>query len=278
MTFIRECHPDVSVRRACSLVGLNRATWSYKKHGRDDTALRHRLRELAQARPRFGHLRLHLLLLREGWHVNKKRTYRIYREEGLSVRTKKRRKRASCLRVVPTRPTRPNERWAMDFMHDRLDDGRRFRVFTLVDVFTRESLALVADSSLSGKRVAAVLDDVAAERGAYPELITVDNGSEFYSKEMDSWAFRHGVRLDFIRPGRPMENGFIESFNGRFRDECLNAEIFFSLDAARRSFQQWRRDYNEDRPHTSLGGLSPTEFAVTHARTTERRDRQISAA
>lgn len=275
---MRTCHPDVSVRRACSLVGLNRSTWMYRHHGKDDTALRLRLRELAAARPRFGHLRLHLLLRREGWVVNKKRTYRLYREEGLSVRTKKRRKRATHVRVAPPPPARANDRWAMDFMADRLDDGRRFRVLTVVDVFSRECLALVPDVSLTGRRVAQELDAVAAARGAYPTSITVDNGSEFYSKDMDSWAFAHGVKLDFIRPGRPMENGFIESFNGRFRDECLNAEIFISLDAARRSFATWKRDYNHDRPHTSLGGLSPTEFASRGSPTTERPTSQLSAA
>ena len=237
------------------------STYRYVAHRPDDTALRMRLRELAQSRPRFGHPRLYLLLRREGWRVNHKRTYRIYREEGLSVRTKKRRKRASHLRVVPDLPSAPNERWSMDFVADRLDDGRRFRALTVVDVFTRECLAIEADFSLTGRKVADVLERLVFERGT-PKIITVDNGSEFYSKEMDSWAYRREVRLDFIRPGKPVENAFIESFNGRLRDECLNAEVFVNLPAARQRLHEWKRDYNECRPHSSLGGIPPSEYAA----------------
>jgi putative transposase len=257
---LQERHPEVSERRACEVVQLNRSTMRYAGHGRDNTALLMRLRELAEARPRFGHMRLHLLLRREGWKANKKRTYRLYREEGLSVRTKKRKKRASHLRVVPALPAAPNERWSMDFVADSLDSGKRFRALTVVDVFTRECLAIEADFGLNGRKVAKALDAVAATRG-YPKMITVDNGSEFYSKEMDGWAWLHGVRLDFIRPGKPIENAFIESFNGRLRDECLNGEIFLDLDAARARLLEWKRDYNEDRPHGSLGGIPPREFA-----------------
>ena len=257
---LRERHPEVSERRACEVVRLNRSTMRYAAHGRDNTGLLMRLRELAEARPRFGHMRLHLLLRREGWKANKKRTYRLYREEGLSVRTKKRKKRASHLRVVPALPAAPNERWSMDFVADSLDDGKRFRALTVVDVFTRECLAIEADFGLNGRKVARALDSVAVSRG-YPAMITVDNGSEFYSKEMDGWAWQHGVRLDFIRPGKPVENAFIESFNGRLRDECLNAEIFRDLDAARTRLLEWKRDYNEQRPHSSLGGIPPREFA-----------------
>jgi len=257
---LQERHPKVSERRACEVVQLNRSTMRYAGHGRDNTALLMRLRELAEARPRFGHMRLHLLLRREGWKANKKRTYRLYREEGLSVRTKKRKKRASHMRVVPALPAVPNERWSMDFVADSLDSGRRFRALTVVDVFTRECLAIEADFGLNGRKVARALDAAAVSRG-YPTMITVDNGSEFYSKEMDSWAWLHGVRLDFIRPGKPVENAFIESFNGRLRDECLNGEIFVDLDAARARLLEWKRDYNEDRPHGSLGGIPPREFA-----------------
>jgi putative transposase len=221
-----------------------------------------RMREIAQVRRRFGYRRIHVMLRREGWAVNHKRVYRLYRLEGLSVRTKKRKKRASHLRVVPTAPVQVNERWSMDFVQDTLDDGRRFRALTLVDVFTRECLALLADSSLSGHKVAALLDQVAANR-SYPKQITVDNGTEFYSKAMDSWAYRNGVQLDFIRPGRPMENGYIESFNGRLRDECLNGELFLSLVDAREKLEAWRRDYNEHRPHSSIGNLTPIEFATS---------------
>jgi putative transposase len=203
-----------------------------KSTAKDQTRLRTRLRELAAARPRFGYPRLHILLRREGWHVNIKRVYRLYKLEGLEVRTKKHRKRARHLRVVPPVPTAPNERWSMDFMRDTFDDGRPFRILTVVDTFTRECPLLAADASLTGKRVAELLDGIAAERG-YPKTITVDNGTEFYSKAMDSWAYHRKVQLQFIRPGKPVENAFIESFNGRLRDELLNGELFMNLLNAR---------------------------------------------
>lgn len=255
----------VGRRRACRLILLQYSTYYYRAHGKDDTPLRLRLRELAQARPRWGHLRLHVLLRREGWTVNKKRTYRIYREEGLSVRTKQRKKRGSHLRVVPPAATGPNERWAMDFIHDQLMNGARFRTLTVVDTCTRECPLLAADTSFSGKKVAAALDELALERG-YPKVITVDNGSEFYSKEMDAWAYRRGVRLDFIRPGKPVENGYIESFNGRLRDELLNVELFSDLVDARRKLEAWRCDYNGNRPHSALSGMTPKEFAESMSR------------
>jgi putative transposase len=250
----------VSRRKVCGLVLLCRATFYYRSHRKDETPIRMRMRELAHERPRWGYLRLHVLLRREGWKVNKKRTYRIYREEGLSVRTKQRKKRASHLRVVPPAATGPNERWAMDFIHDQLMSGARFRALTVVDTYTRECPMLVADTSFSGKKVAAALDELAGERG-YPKVITVDNGSEFYSKEMDAWAYRRGVRLDFIRPGKPVENGYIESFNGRLRDELLNAELFSDLVDAQGKLEAWRRDYNGNRPHSALSGMTPKEFA-----------------
>jgi putative transposase len=251
----------VSSRRACGLVQVHRSTFYYASCRKDDRALRLRLRELAAARPRFGYLRLHVLLRREGWLVNKKRIYRLYGEEGLSVRTKYRRKRASHCRVTPVLPEAPNQRWSMDFVADTLDDGRRFRALTVVDLFTRECLAIEADFSLPGRRVTAVLDRLATTR-TLPKTITVDNGTEFISKEMDSWAYRRGVQLDFIRPGRPVENAHIESFNGRLRDECLNAELFLTLEDAKQKLAEWKSDYNKDRPHSSLGGLSPLEFAA----------------
>jgi len=242
------------------VVRLGRSTYYWRSKAKDQTPLRLRLRELAEARPRFGYPRLHVLLRREGWKVNIKRVYRLYKLEGLGVRTKKRKKRGSHLRVVPHPPTKPNERWSMDFVQDSLMDGRKFRALTVVDVLTRECLAVHADSSLSGRKVAAVLDTVAAVRG-YPKEITVDNGTEFFSKAMDAWAYQRRVKLDFIRPGRPMDNGFIESFNGRLRDECLNAELFSDLLDARAKLDTWRRDYNENRPHSSIGNLTPAEFA-----------------
>jgi putative transposase len=251
----------VSVRRACRLVGCDRATFYYRAKRRDPAPLRMRLRELAAARPRFGYRRLYTLLRREGWRVNHKRIYRLYGEEQLAVRTRRRRKRASHLRVVPPRPTRPNEQWCMDFMADRLEDGRRIRILTVEDVFTRECLAVEIDLSLTSARVVSVLERIVRER-ATPAVITVDNGSEFYARLTDSWAYRQGVRLEFSRPGKPMDNPFIESFNGRLRDEHLNVELFFSIGDAQQKILEWQQDYNETRPHSSLGNIPPREFAA----------------
>ena len=191
----------VNARRACAVVGCHRATFYYRVKRRDPTPLRMRLRELAAVRPRFGYRRLTILLRREGWPVNHKRVYRLYGEEQLAVRTKRRRKRASQLRVVPTRPTRPDEQWCMDFMADRLEDGRRMRILAVEDVFTRECLAVEADVSLISARVVSVLERLVRERAA-PTVITVDNGSEFYSRRTDAWAYQHGIRLVFSPAGQ----------------------------------------------------------------------------
>ena len=250
----------IGVRRAGGLLQLNRASWYYRPHRQDDTALRRRLRELAQARPRFGYLRLHVLLRREGWVINRKRVHRLYREEGLIVRLTHRRKRASHLRVVPPCPSQGNERWSMDFVADTLLDGRRFRALTVVDNWSRHSALIEVDFTLPGTKVVAALERV-GKRSGYPKMITVDNGTEFTSKALDAWAYAHGVKLDFIRPGKPVENAVIESFNGRFRDECLNAQVFISLHDARQKIEAWRMDYNEHRPHGALGNLTPQEFA-----------------
>jgi putative transposase len=210
---------------------------------------------------RYGYRRLTVMLKREGWQVNAKRIYRLYIEEGLIVRTQKRRDRAQRHRVPLGHAVRPNQKWRMDFFAQRLPDGRWIRVLTVVDQFTRECLTLFADNSLSGEKVATALDKVVAMRGA-PESITVDNGTEFASKAMDLRAYRNGVHLDFIRPGKPVENGYIESFNGKLRDECLKVEIFFTLADARRKLHLWRRDYNHRRPHFSLADRTPAEFAA----------------
>ena len=256
----------VSERAACRLVRCNRSTWLYRAHRRDDTAIRRRILELAQARPRFGYARLQVLLRREGWVVNKKRVHRIYREEGLAVRFARRRKRASHLRVVPPLPNRVNERWSMDVVADTLLDGRRIRALTVVDNWSRHSPFIEVDLTLTGAKVVTALERVAKHRG-YPKMMTVDNGSEFASKALDAWACAHDVKLDFIRPGKPVENAVIESFNGRFRDECLNAQVFVSLHDARQKMEAWRIDYNEHRPHSSLGDLTPREFAEQAAQT-----------
>jgi putative transposase len=203
-----------------------------------------------------------VLLRREGWTVNAKRIYRLYAEEGLQVRTKKRQKRAAQTRVRLASPLRANQRWSMDFVSDRLTDGRWFRILTIVDQYTRECLCAYADRSQTGSKVVEHVDRLVALRGA-PESITTDNGGEFAGQAMDAWAHRIGVKLDFIRPGRPVQNGYIESFNGRLRDECLNTEVFLSLADAREKIESWRRDYNQRRPHSSLADRTPEEFART---------------
>jgi putative transposase len=190
---------------------------------------------------------------------NHKRTERLYREEGLSLRLKKRKKRIAQLRVVMPQAERPNQRWSMDFVSDGLDNGRRFRVLTVVDDFTRECLTLEVDTSLNGRRVAQTLDRIAVFRDL-PESITVDNGPEFSGKVLDEWAYQNKVQLNFIRPGKPVENAYIESFNGKLRDECLNEHRFLSLQEARRIIEAWRQDYNNVRPHRSLNDLTPAEF------------------
>jgi putative transposase len=237
---------------------LCRDTLRYISRKDPQEALRHRLRELAAVRVRFGYRRLTVLLKREGWPVNAKRVYRIYREEGLMVRTQKRKKAAQA-RVPLAAAMRPNQRWSMDFVSDRLADQRWIRVLTVVDQFTRECILLLADRSLTAAKVAAALDRAVAERGT-PESITVDNGSEFASSLMDRWAHLKGIRLNFIRPGKPVENGFIESFNGRLRDELLNVSVFVSLSDAREKLSRWRDDFNAIRPHSALNDWTPNEF------------------
>ena len=201
------------------------------------------------------------MLLREGYRINHKRTERLYREEGLSLRLKRRRKRSSHLRVVLAEPERINQHWSMDFVSDSLYNGRRFRTLTVVDDLSKECPVLEVDHSLTGQRVARVLDRVALTRGL-PDLITVDNGPEFISKALDAWAHANGVKLHFIQPGKPTQNAYIESFNGKFRDECLNEHVFTSLHDAQTKIESWRKDYNENRPHRSLKQLTPNEFAA----------------
>ena len=246
-------------RRACGLVSIGRSSCRYQGSGLDDGPLTDRLRELAAERRRFGYRRLHVLLCREGWVVNHKRVYRIYREAGLSVR-RRCRKRVARERCAAPAPTGPNQRWSLDFVSDALCWGRKIRMLTIVDAFTRESLAIEVDTSLSGVRVAQVLDQVIDVRGAAPAEIVLDNGPELTSKALDQWAYARGVRLCFIEPGKPVQNAYIESFNGRLRDECLNEHWFLSVANARRVVEEWRIDYNRERPHSSLGNLSPEAF------------------
>lgn len=222
--------------------------------------MRERLLELAAERPRFGYRRLHILLVREGWGINHKRIQRMYREERLAVRRKRRKRVAQTARQPKVLPDGPNERWSMDFMADSLATGRGFRVLNVVDDYTRECVAIEVDTSLSGERVARVLDRVIERRGK-PDSVVMDNGPEFTSRALDAWAYERDIQLDFIRPGRPIENCFVESFNGKFRDECLNQHWFTSLIDARREIETWRRDYNRVRPHSSLGQLPTAVFA-----------------
>jgi putative transposase len=223
--------------------------------------LRRRIRELAHARPRFGFTRIWVLLRREGWPVNKKRVRRLYRLDGLQLRMRVRRRKHIALHRGPApTPVGPTERWSMDFVHDALAEGRPFRVLTVVDQWSRQSPMLEAASSMSGQTVGAALDRAIAGDVA-PRSITVDHGTEFMSRALEDWAFARGVQLDFIRPGKPVENAFIESFNGRLRDECLNVHQFTSIEDAKAKIEAWRLDYNQRRPHSSLGHLTPDEYA-----------------
>jgi putative transposase len=250
----------VSQRRSCAVLGVNRSSCRYTSR-RPDDPIREPLRVLAARRPRFGYRRLTILLRRDGWTANHKRVYRIYRQEGLAVRRKRRKKLAAGARVLLPMPTRPNERWSMDFMGDTLANGRTFRTLNIVDDASRECLAIEVDTSLSGYRVTRVLDRIAATR-PLPTMIVSDNGPEFTSKVLDAWAYGRRVQLHFIRPGKPVENAFVESFNGKFRDECLNENWFLGLADAREKIETWRLDYNLVRPHSSLGDRTPTEYAA----------------
>ena len=235
----------------------------YQSTADEQAALRIRIKDLAYARVSYGYRRIHVLLKREGWHINHKRVYRLYRDEGLMMRPKKPRRHVSYKRRVErVAAIEPNEGWSMDFMQDQLFDGRRFRLLTLVDNFTRESLAIEVAQGLGGKHVVEALQRV-GEKRQLPKTIRVDNGPEFTSKVLDQWAYINGVELDFIRPGKPTENALIESFNGRVRDECLNENWFLSIEDAREKISAWRQHYNHDRPHRALGTLSPVEFVKT---------------
>ena len=256
----------LSERRACLLVDLSTSVYRYRPKPSNDDRVRKRLRELAEERKRFGSPRLHILLKREGLVINHKRTERIYREEGLALRKKRRRKGAAGARVVLPFPKRTNERWSMDFVTDSIVTGRRFRALAIVDDYSRECPAIEVDTSLGGRRVVGVLEKLAEIRGL-PEVITIDNGPEFAGRALDEWAYHKGVKLNFIRPGKPIENAFAESFIGRLRDECLNTNWFISLKHARDVIEEWRKDYNEVRPHSSLKGFTPKEYAVMTAKT-----------
>jgi putative transposase len=254
----------ISERRACGLVGLARTTLRrVVNESAGNVALQGRIVDLAHARRRFGYRRIHDLLRREGVQANHKRVYRLYREACLSVRKRRRKKLVMLDRPVLTEASRPNEVWSIDFVMDALSTGRRIKCLTVVDDFTRECLDIVVDYGISGGYVTHVLDQIAQFRGL-PGAIRTDQGPEFTSRAMDRWAYGKGIDLKLIAAGKPTQNAYIESFNGKFRDECLNDHHFNNLAHARVLIGQWRRDYNENRPHSSLGRIPPAEFAARH--------------
>lgn len=251
---------EVSERKACEVLCTSRSSHRYQRIADRQEDLRIRLRDLAGSRVSYGYRRLHILLLREGWEVNHKRVYRLYREEGLSLRRKTPKRRVSAVRrIARPMPEVSNESWSMDFVSDQLYSGQQIRILTIVDNFSRESLALKVGKSLRGEDVVAVLNELIAERGR-PKKVWCDNGTEFTSKIMDQWAYFNKVALDFSRPGKPTDNAVIESFNGKFRQECLNENWFLSMADAQDKIEQWRQDYNRVRPHSSLENKTPNEY------------------
>lgn len=253
-----------SQRQACRLVELSRTTCRYRSRRPGDEELRQKLRELAHHRPRFGYRRLGIFLRRDGYRINHKRLLRLYRAEGLAL-PRKRPKKRLWQRPKPLLPAvRPNERWSMDFVSDRLESGRRFRILTIVDDYTREWKAAVVDTSVGGVRVVRLLEELRETTGL-PTAIVTDNGPEFTSRAFLSWAEQRGIDLRFIQPGKPTQNAFVESFNGKLRQECLDTHWFSTLDDARREIETWRVDYNDVRPHSSLDDRTPSEFAAAHS-------------
>jgi putative transposase len=250
----------LSERRACTLIGADRSTIRYRSGRPDDAALRGRLRALARERRRFGYRRLFVLLRREGETAGLNRVYRLYREEGLSVRKRQARRRAVGTRAPILVEAKANARWSLDFVHDQFANGRRFRILNIVDDVTRECLAAIPDTSISGQRVARELTALIGRRGR-PGMIVSDNGTELTSHAILAWCAEHRIEWHYIAPGKPMQNGYIESFNGRMRDELLNESLFFGLDHARELIASWVEDYNTARPHSSLGYQTPKAFS-----------------
>lgn len=250
----------VSVRKACATLQIDRSLYTYKSRRGDQAGLKQRIKDICQTRVRYGYRRIHVLLRREGWEVNPKRIYRLYKEMGLQLRNKTPKRRVKAkLRDDRTEATRINQTWAMDFVHDQLATGRKIRVLTMVDTFSRYSPAVDPRFSYRGEDVVLLLEKVCRDVG-YPQVIRVDQGSEFISRDLDLWAYQKDVILDFSRPGKPTDNAFIESFNGKLRAECLNTHWFMSLDDARLKMDAWRRDYNEVRPHSAIGHKAPIEL------------------
>ena len=251
---------DVSIRRACQVLEVDTSTYHYRSRRHDQAGLEARIKEICATRVRYGYRRVHVVLCREGWDVNAKKVYRIYKELGLQLRNKTPKRRVKAkLRDDRQAATQPNQIWAMDFVHDHLATGQKLRVLTVVDTFTRVCPALDPRFSYRAEDVVRTLEGVCSTRG-YPQTIRVDQGTEFVSRDLDLWAYVKGVTLDFSRPGKPTDNAFIEAFNGRFRAECLNLHWFLTLADAREKLEAWRSYYNEDRPHGAIGNVPPASL------------------
>jgi putative transposase len=259
--YVTVCH-GYSERRACALTRQHRS--AQRKPSRRDPRLelRQRMHEIAQTRIRYGYRRIQIMLRREGWPISRNLVYRLYREEGLALRSKRPRRRKMVVhREARIKPSRPNQVWSLDFVHDQLSGGQKFRILTVVDVYSREGLAIEVDYRLRGENVVEVLNSLVRQRGA-PKFLFADNGAEFTGHLVDLWAYHHNVRIDFSRPGKPTDNAFIETFNGSLRDECLNLHWFDNLAEARRLIEVWRIDYNVSRPHMGIGNIPPKEYAL----------------
>ena len=261
VVYVTACH-GYSERRACALTRQARSTQRKPSRRNPHTAIRLRMHEIAQVRVRYGYRRFHVLLKREGWSVGRNLVYRLYREEGLVLRRRRpRRRKAAVNREARYRALRTNDAWSVDFVHDQLSNGQSFRALTVIDVYSREALAIEVGQRLRGEHVVAVLNRLVQKHGA-PRCLFADNGAEFTGQIMDLWAYHHAVRIDFSRRGKPTDNAFIESFNGTLRDECLNLHWFDDLAQTAALIEAWRHDYNESRPHTALNNLPPAEYAT----------------
>jgi len=259
--YVTACH-GYSERRACALTRQHRSTQCKPSRRDPRLELRQRMHEIAQTRIRYGYRRIQIMLRREGWPISRNLVYRLYREEGLALRSKRPRRRKMVVhREARIKPSRPNQVWSLDFVHDQLSGGQKFRILTVVDVYSREGLAIEVDYRLRGENVVEVLNRLVRQRGA-PKFLFADNGAEFTGHLVDLWAYHHNVRIDFSRPGKPTDNAFIETFNGSLRDECLNLHWFDNLAEAKRLIEVWRIDYNVSRPHMGIGNIPPKEYAL----------------
>jgi putative transposase len=261
VAYVTACH-GYSERRACALTRQHRSTQRRPSRRDRRLAIRQRMHEIVRTRLRYGYRRVHVMLKRDGWPIGRNLVYRLYREEGLALRNKRPRRRKMVVdRQARCNPKRANEAWSLDFIHDQLSSGQKFRALTVVDVFSREGLAIEVGQRLRGEHVVEVLNRLVRQRGA-PKYLFADNGAEFTGHLVDLWAYHHGARIDFSRPGKPTDNAFIETFNGSLRDECLNLHWFETIEEARRLVEAWRIDYNESRPHMALGNQTPQEYAL----------------